>query len=304
MRTMIQPPAELSFRQTIAHHSRSFALASKLLPPAARRDALVLYAYCRRADDAVDLTPRAERPAALAALRDELDEVYAPMRQTTQGDPVTRAFAEVVRRHQIPRSYPEALVAGMAMDVAGVRYQHWADLQRYSYCVAGTVGRMMCHVMGVSDENALQHAEDLGIGMQLTNICRDVLEDWQQGRLYLPADVLERYGEGTLGAALGGPLPAQASPAIALAIAHVLDRAEDFYRSGDAGLRYLSPRCRLAIRTARLVYSSIGDELRRRGCDPRVGRVFVPTHRKLALAARAALDILRPQRFASTGATP
>jgi len=308
---MTQPSAELTFQQTIAHHSRSFALASKLLPASVRRDALVLYAYCRRADDAVDLAPREAQPAALVALRAELDAVYAesagaPLAEDTRAaaerDPITRAFAEVVRRHQIPRDYPQALIAGMEMDVAGMRYQRWADVQRYSYCVAGTVGRMMCHVMGVSDERALQHAEDLGIAMQLTNICRDVLEDWQHGRLYLPADVLERYGAGDVAGALGGPLPEHAG--LALAIEHVLDRADEFYRSGDAGLRYLSPRCRLAIRTARLVYSSIGDELRARGCDPRVGRVFVTTPRKLALAARAAWDTLRSQRFADPSPKP
>jgi phytoene synthase len=298
-------PAQPSFQQTIARHSKSFALASKLLPASVRRDALVLYAYCRRADDAVDLAPRAQQPAALDALRRELDEVYrqvAIQPLAAHGDPVTSAFAEVVRRHQIPRSYPEALLAGMEMDVLGTRYPSWAELQRYSYCVAGTVGRMMCLVMGVSDERALQHAEDLGIAMQLTNICRDVLEDWQRDRLYLPADVLEQHGAGALVAALGGPLPEQ--EALALAIAHVLDRADDFYRSGDAGLRYLAPRCRLAIRTARLVYSSIGDALRARGCDARLGRVFVSTPRKLALAARAALETLRSQRVATPEAEP
>jgi 15-cis-phytoene synthase len=299
-----QASAELSFQQTIGRHSKSFALASKLLPPSVRRDALVLYAYCRRADDAVDLAPRTEQPAALAALRDELDAVYGCARGGAERDPVTRAFAEVVRRHLIPRDYPEALVAGMAMDVAGMRYQRWADVQRYSYCVAGSVGRMMCHVMGVRDENALQHAEDLGIAMQLTNICRDVLEDWQRGRLYLPADLLERCGAGEVGLALGGPLPEWASAGLGLAIEHVLDRADDFYCSGDAGLCYLSPRCRLAIRTARLVYSSIGDELRVCGCDPRIGRVFVTTRRKLALAAQAALETWRPQRFTSHKAKP
>jgi 15-cis-phytoene synthase len=288
---MTQRSAELSFQQTIARHSKSFALASKLLPGSVRRDALVLYAYCRRADDAVDLAPCAEQPAALAALRAELDAVYGA--SAGERDPVTSAFAEVVRRHKIPRDYPQALIAGMEMDVAGMRYRRWSDVQHYSYCVAGTVGRMMCHVMGVSDERALQHAEDLGIAMQLTNICRDVLEDWQRDRLYLPADVLERYGAGGVFTALGGPLPKQAG--LGLAIEHVLDRADDFYRSGDAGLRYLSPRCRLAIRTARLVYSGIGDELRARGCDPRIGRVFVTTPRKLALAARAAWGTLRPQ---------
>jgi uncharacterized protein (DUF2141 family) len=123
--------------------------------------------------------------------------------------------------------------------------------------------------------------------MQLTNICRDVLEDWQRGRLYLPQDLLAAHGAGGLRAALGDAFPDACSEAVASSVDEMLQRAAGYYASGDRGLCYLPLRCRLSIGTARLVYADIGEQLRRRGCDPRVGRVFVPRLRKLWLALRA-----------------
>jgi phytoene synthase len=278
-----------TFAATIAHHSKSFALAAKLLPQDVRAQALVLYAYCRRADDAVDLAAPAEQPAALRALQAELDEIYAG---GTPDDPVTRAFAQVARECGIPRELPQDLIAGMEMDVLGTRYVGWDELLRYCHCVAGTVGLMMCHVMGVRDARALRHADDLGIAMQLTNICRDVLEDWERGRLYLPADVLAAHGATHLDPGAGSPLPREHTVALQAGIATVLDRAAVYYASGDAGLGYLSPRCRVAIRAARLIYASIGDTLRERGCDPWAGRAVVPRDKKVALALQAALETL------------
>lgn len=275
------------FAATIAHHSKSFALASRLLPPGVRQQALVLYAYCRRADDAVDLCSVDEQPAALQRLRDELDAIY---RDRPGDDPITQAFARVVHAYGIAREIPQDLLAGMEMDVLGTRYQSWAELERYCHCVAGTVGLMMCQVMGVTDPRAPRHAADLGIAMQLTNICRDVLEDWQRGRLYLPGEALQARGAGSLVQALGGPLPAEHATALRATIGDVLERAAVHYASGDAGLPYLSPRCRLSIRTARLVYAAIGDAVRARGCDPLAGRAVVPHRRKLMLAAHAAIE--------------
>lgn len=290
-------------RASIARHSKSFALAARLLPTAVAGDAVVLYAWCRRADDAIDLAPRAEQPARLAGLHAEIATVYegAPA-----GDAHTGALAEVVARRRIPRAYLDELVAGMAMDVAGVRYADWSVLLRYCYRVAGTVGLMMCHVMGVDDDEALAHAAHLGIAMQLTNVARDVREDWERGRLYLPDDLLAAHGAADLGHALGGALPASARAAVARATAAVVERADAYYRSGDAGLRHLSPRCAFAVRTARLVYSRIGERVRAQGCDPLAGRAVVSGGRKAAAAARATLVLLsvRPARFRAAPRIP
>jgi 15-cis-phytoene synthase len=237
--------------EVMAKHSKSFSLAAKLLPPACRDAFAVVYAYCRHVDDAIDLAPHDERPAALAKLRTELDEIYAGS---------SHPFAAVVRRYRIPRVYAEELIEGMAMDVARTTYHTLDDLLRYCYRVAGVVGLMLCHVMGVRDPRALRNAAHLGIAMQLTNICRDVAEDERDGRRYLPPS---------------------------LDVAAALDEADRYYQSADAGVLALSFRCALAVRAARLIYAAIGAELRRRGCDPYRGRAVVPTSKKFFLVLLA-----------------
>jgi len=284
-------------RQVLAVKSKSFALATKLLPPEVASNVVVLYAYCRRADDEVDLAPPEEQPARLAGLRAELSEVYSVR---VPRDPALAAFAQVVHDCEIPRSYVEDLLAGMQMDVEGASYATLADLALYAYRVAGVVGLMMCHVMGVRDPRALEHAAHLGIGMQLTNIARDVLEDWQRARLYLPDALLAKHGAGDLRAQLpAAPLsgaavfPVQYAGGAAKATADLLARADAYYASGDAGMPDLSVRCGLAVRTARLVYAAIGDRVRKQHCDPLAGRAVVPGRQKLLLVARAALQTAR-----------
>jgi phytoene synthase len=272
-------------RQVIAVHSKSFALASRLLPARERNRAVVVYAWCRRADDAVDHAANVQgASAALAQLRQELDAVYA---DEAMADPVLDAFRHVTRTCRIPRLYPEELLEGLAMDVECTHYEELPALLRYCYRVAGTVGLMMCHVMGLRQEAATRNAVHLGVAMQLTNICRDVAEDWERGRLYLPDDLLGRYGCGELHTQLGGPFPRRARQPVARVIADLLDRADEYYRSGDVGIPALSWRCGLAIRTARRVYAAIGERIRARGCDPLAGRAWVSTGGKLALAGRA-----------------
>jgi phytoene synthase len=287
-------------RAVLRRHSRSFALACRLLPRGARDEAAIVYAWCRRADDAIDRSPAeapaAETPAeALARLRSELQALYSG---DAARDPVLAAFGRVLRARGIPHQYPEDLLAGMAMDVQGVAYQSLEQLLGYCYRVASTVGLMMCHVLGVSQSAALRPAAHLGLAMQLTNICRDVLEDWQRGRLYLPADVLGRHGISWL-RATGGAFPVHAVEGCRGVLRELLELAGHYYASSEAGLVYLSPRCALSVDVARRVYSAIGQRIARQGYDVAAGRAVVPTHQKL-LACAAALTrrSVRPGSFA------
>lgn len=286
-----QSSAREAARQVLAAKSKSFALAARLLPSDVASNVVVLYAYCRRADDAVDLAPHEQQPTRLAELRAELDLVYGPR---APSDAALAAFAQVVHDCEIPRTYVEDLLAGMQMDVEGASYADLAELALYAYRVAGVVGLMMCHVMGVRDPRALEHAAHLGIGMQLTNIARDVFEDWQRGRLYLPDSLLAKHGPGGLRALLPaaghwGPsdFPAEYAGGAANAVSDLLDHADAYYASGDAGMQDLSVRCGLAVRTARLVYAAIGDRVRAQHCDPLAGRAVVSGRAKLLLAAKA-----------------
>jgi 15-cis-phytoene synthase len=278
-------------RATIAHHSKSFALASRLLEPRTRDQTAVVYAFCRRADDAVDLG--GEPAAAVARLRSELAGIFSrDGDDRALDDQVLDAFAAVVRERRIPRRYPEELLEGMAMDAADTRYADLAQLHLYCHRVAGVVGLMMCHVFCVRDDAALVPGAQLGIAMQLTNICRDVAEDWERGRLYVPDDVLARHGAGGLAADLGRPLPASAVRPLAGAVGELLALADRGYQAARRGIPALPWRAGLAVRAAASIYAAIGDRLVARGCDVTTGRAVVGPAAKLALVARAAARTL------------
>jgi len=284
-------------RASIAANSKSFAMASRLLTPELADRAAVIYAWCRRADDLIDgdehafaghgatVAGPADPIAAVAALNAELDAIYAGV---PMDDVILRAFAAVVHERQIPADYPRALLAGMAMDATDTRYTTLDELLLYCYRVASTVGLMMCHVFGLRDDAALANAAHLGIAMQLTNICRDVAEDWERQRLYLPVELLAPHGIGDLAGRLGA-LPVDALPREELArtIADTLAIADRYYLSGNAGISALPFRAGIAVRAASMIYARIGGELVDRGCDPLAGRAIVPGWRKGLHAAAA-----------------
>jgi 15-cis-phytoene synthase len=263
-------------RNMLARGSKSFALAARVLPASCRDDLAVLYAYCRRADDRIDDAPALEQPARLDQLAAELRSIYA---NEPQSEPVLLEFQRVVERYSIPEVYPRALLDGFRSDVGVVRIRTVTELLLYAHRVAGVVGLMSCCVFGVRDRQALTRANDLGIAMQLTNVCRDVAEDWQRGRVYLPSELL--------GPAAGAPLDRTSQAAVQLAVRRLLELADRYYASGDLGLRALPLRVAIAVRTARLVYAAIGARLAAQGYDVHAGRAVVPTWRKLTLVARA-----------------
>jgi len=284
-----RPAAQLAQR-TLAQHSKSFALASRLLDRRVRHQTAIVYTWCRRADDAID-EPDAQAGDAAATLRrltGELDAVYAG----AANDPVLAELGEVVRDRAIPASYPRALLAGLAMDAAAARYARVDDVIAYAFHVAGVVGLMMTHVFGVADDAALVPAAHLGIAMQLTNIARDVAEDWARGRLYLPDDLLASHGAAGLAGDLDRALPASAHRPIANARAELLAIAERYYRSGDRGIAALPWRPALAVAAARRLYAAIGARMALTAYDVAAGRAVVPLASKLALVGAAAARLV------------
>ncbi len=298
MTALVQSESAAVARATIGEKSKSFAMASALLGTRLRDQTAIVYTYCRRADDAVD--DSSDPASALARLRIELDDVYgfertvaAPPaaeveRRIVPSDPVLAAFAAICAERRIPRAYPEELLAGMAMDVDDTRYETLAQLGVYCFRVAGVVGLMMCHLFGLRDDAALVPAARLGLGMQLTNICRDVAEDWNRGRLYLPDEILAPHGLGGLAGDLGKPLPASARAPLATCVLELLDLADEHYRAADAGVPLLPWRAALAVRAARRIYCAIGGVLRARGGDALAGRAVVSTGTKVLHAGAAA----------------
>jgi 15-cis-phytoene synthase len=276
--THLPDPADMeACRALLEGGSRTFHAASKVLPRRVSDPAIALYAFCRLADDAVDLGDN--RAAAVARLRERLDRAYRgqPMDQAAD-----RAFADVVARFSIPREIPEALLEGLAWDAEGRRYATLPDLYAYAARVAGTVGAMMTLVMGQREPAIVARACDLGVAMQLTNIARDVGEDARAGRLYLPLSWLREAGIDP-DAWLARP---EFTGEIAAIVQRLLDTADALYGRATLGIQNLPRACRPGIYAARALYAEIGRELERGGLDSISRRAVVSTERKLKVLAR------------------
>lgn len=255
---MIKPRDLHHCRTSIKHGSLSFYSASKLLPSHVRDPAMALYAFCRLADDAVDL--HEEKTAAVFRLRDRLDAIY---QGRPRNAPEDRAFAAVIEEFEMPFALPEALLEGLAWDAMARRYDTLSGVFDYSARVAAAVGAMMCVLMRVRDAHALARACDLGVAMQLTNIARDVGEDARAGRVYLPLDWFDEAGV-SVDAFLADPMP---TDEIRQMTRRLLQQAERLYLRAESGIPALPRSARPGIYAARHVYAGIGVAVARNGYD-------------------------------------
>lgn len=263
-------------RQFTRRHAKTFYFASWLLPREKRAAAYVIYAFCRHADDVLDETADlnpADRIVKLDQLHSELEQVYSG-----EGHPPEFApFHEIVHRYGIPREYFSELLEGVAMDLKFTRYRTWPDLEIYCYRVASVVGLIMAHVFGVSDPRAYAHALELGKAMQLTNILRDVKEDYQMGRIYLPGEDLARFGCAEEDLARGA-----VTDGIRELLRFEIARARALYRSAAAGIPYLvDGGSRFCVQVMSALYERILDVIERNGYDIFSERASVPFREKL-----------------------
>lgn len=277
-------------KDMIRHGSLSFHAASRLLPKSVRDPALALYAFCRLADDEVDLKP--EKAEAVLRLRDRLELVYQGRPRDAAPD---RAFAAVVEDFDMPRALPDALLEGLAWDAMGKRCETLSDLYAYSARVASAVGAMMCVLMRVRDADALARACDLGVAMQLTNISRDIGEDAMEGRLYLPTQWLQEAGLDP-DTFLANPRP---SKAIRLMTRRLVMDANRLYFRSEAGIPALPTASRPGIYAARHIYAGIGRQVQKAGYDSISSRAHTSTQQKLVwlmqASLRAGLSAMTPQ---------
>lgn len=276
--------------EMIRHGSLSFHAASRLLPRSVCEPALALYAFCRLADDKVDL--QCEKAAAVLELEDRLALVYEGRPRNEAPD---RAFAAVVEQFEMPRALPQALLEGLAWDAMGHRYKTLSDVFSYSARVAAAVGAMMTVLMGVRDRDSLARACDLGVAMQLTNIARDIGEDALEGRLYLPTDWLDEAGIEP-DAFLSDPKPTKA---IRVMTRKLVMEANRLYFRSEPGIAVLPRRCRPGIFAARLIYAGIGAKVAEAGYDSITSRAHTSKAQKMGWlvesAARASLSTLSPR---------
>jgi 15-cis-phytoene synthase len=287
MTIRLDPTDMATCRALLKGGSRTFHAASKVLPRRVADPAIALYAFCRLADDAVDLGN--DRAAAVARLRDRLDRAYRGQPMEMAAD---RVFADVVAKFGIPRQLPEALLEGLAWDAEVRRYETLHDLTAYAARVAGAVGAMMTLVMGQRSPEIVARACDLGVAMQFTNIARDVGEDARAGRLYLP---LSWLGETGIDPEAWLAQPAF-TPEIAAIVQRLLDAADILYARATLGIANLPVGCRPGIYAARALYAEIGRELERGGLDSIAKRAVVSTGRKLAVLARTLVLLEREWR--------
>jgi phytoene synthase len=260
----------------LVEKGRSFHWARHLLGKKHSARATRLYGFCRHLDDLADEAESKEGASA---------RLGAASRDITAGssaDPAIRDGLSLMEECGIAKELVLELIAGATADLDDVRVRDEAELLRYCYRVAGTVGLMMCHVLDVEDAAAFPHAIDLGIAMQLTNICRDVGDDALMGRRYLP----ETYVGDLQPDQLVKPAPRERE-AIQEGILRLLILAEDYYRSGEAGLAYLPLQARAGILVAARIYHGIGGKLRLQGGDCWSRRSVVSPWKKAMISARA-----------------
>lgn len=276
-------------RESIAKGSKSFALASKLFDPVTRERAWLLYGWCRACDDLADgqdhggAMALVEDPQArLAHMRALTDAALAG--QAT-GDPAFDGLGVVAAECRLPHRFAHDLIEGFALDAAGWRPQSQDDLMRYCYHVAGAVGLMMAVVMGVDpqDEATLDRACDLGLAFQLANIARDVGEDAEAGRCYLPAAWLAEAG--LTQATLMTPAARPALASLGQRLATMASAHEESARHGTGALSF---RSAWAVLSAAGIYGDIAREVARRGEAAWTNRVVTPKRDKLAWVVKAA----------------
>lgn len=240
-----------------AQHSKSFYLASGLLPEEKRAAVRALYAFCRTVDDIVDESLDAERESQLDYWR-----AMVETSRFTDQDRIAVAWADTLTRYHIPRHYALQLIDGVARDLFQSRYQTFADLATYCYGVASTVGLMSMYIIGFAANEAVPYAIKLGVALQMTNILRDIGEDYRNGRLYLPREELIFYGIHESDIAAG-----RVTENWRQFMRFQIERTRQLYRESWPGVKMLEREGQLAVGAASMFYQGILDQIEKSGYD-------------------------------------
>jgi phytoene synthase len=265
-------------KQLLKYYSKSFYIATLLLPRNKRKAVFALYGFCRFVDNLVD-NPRNR---SKEEIKDEIycmeKELKIAYRSNESQHAVICAFIQVAKKYQIPIEYPSELFKGVLMDVDHQHYKDFDELQIFCYRVAGVVGLMMVHILGYTHNNTFEYAEKLGIAMQLTNILRDIREDKNNGRIYLPVDEMKRFN-----IQKKDILHEQYTPMMKDLIKFSIDRAHRYYKEAQPGIKMLPKECQFAIYSASYIYRNILNEIERNDYNPFKGRVYVSQAKKIKI---------------------
>lgn len=240
--------------------AKTFYFASLLLKPDKKKAAYSIYAICRISDESVDNFSSQSKINHLERIQNNIAVAYT---NTPLKDPLLLAFRETINKYPIPKQYFDELIQGMYMDLNKSRYNNFEELYLYSYRVAAVVGLIMLEIFGYQDETAKTHAAELGIAMQLTNILRDVSEDFQRNRIYLPQDELKGYNisEKDIKNKL-------VNKNFQLLMEFQIERARNYYKNGALGIKLIpDKRSRLVIKCMEEMYMAILDSIENSSYD-------------------------------------
>jgi phytoene synthase len=259
--------------------AKNFYYAFVTLPEAQRRAIYVAYTFCRYCDDSVDAEYSLDKKLSLLSeLRRKLSGCY----QGHTEEMVFLGLADVADKYNIPEEYFQEVLSGVESDLVKSRYYNFEELRRYCYQVASVVGLICIHIFGFTHSRAKDRAVDLGLAMQLTNIVRDVKEDLDLGRIYLPQDEMSRFGYSEEDLQSGN-----VNQAFVDLMRFQTQRARDYFSSGFQLLPYLSPRSRACPAVLGRLYSKLLDRIESVNYDVLNHRVSLSTTEKLRVTSRA-----------------
>lgn len=262
--------------------ARSFYLASLFLPKDKKYASYAVYAICRLSDETVDGISNSGQEDRLREMERKISAAYAGDKT---GEPLLAAFQRVVNSYKIPKEYFDALVEGMRMDLEIKRYRNFPSLYEYCYRVAGVVGLIMLKIFGYNDRAAQDYAVKLGIAMQLTNILRDINEDFSRGRIYLPLDEMAGFGVSERQIAEG-----RNDERLKNLLRFQIARNREFYNQSLAGIKLINnPLCRFAALNMKEIYSGILDSIEKNNYDVFTRRAHVSKLKKTGIILKVLL---------------
>lgn len=288
--------AYMQCRAITRHHAKTFYMATRFLPNKKQRGIFAIYSLCRYIDDLVDEAEDlvSKKELDYKDIRGKLEHWKKKLKDTYDGkrqdNPILLAFSDVLRSYDIPIKLPFELMEGVCMDLYKSRYETFDEVFDYSYKVASIVGLMTSEVFGYSDEKAQDHAVELGVAMQLTNILRDVGEDLDKNRIYIPREDLQRFNvtEEDL-------YNHKLDDSFIELMRFQIDRARNYYNRSDAGITMLSEDSRIPVYLARYNYGRILDKIEENDYNVFDRRAYLNATEKITILPR----ILYDMRFGS-----
>lgn len=279
-------------RAITRYHAKTFYLATRFLPNEKQRGIFAIYGLCRYLDNLVDdgedlIT---QQKISLSQVDEKLEKFKINLDKVYKGefvdDPILMAYADTIKTYKVGKELPLLLIEGVRQDLDKTRFKNFQEVYDYSYKVASVVGLMTCEVFGYSSKKALQRAVDLGIAMQLTNILRDVGEDLDRGRIYIPKEDLDRFNitEDELFAR-------ELSEKFKDLMKFQVSRARSYYKNAFDGVEMLTKDSRLPVYLAHRNYSRILDKIEENNYDVFNKRAFLNQSEKFSILPKVLLDL-------------